>query len=518
MKSQKILNGTKNRTSLPQLHSEKQMRTQKRFNLTASLGYLILSNFATAQNNGDFLNSLTHTPSTGSPLEITGAANLGLAQGNADSLTYALQILGTYAEGNNEGYVGADLIYSENNGTATTNSFRLYGQWNRLLTDRLYAGGFGSYLTDNIADLNYRFDTGLTLGYHLIKNDQSTLSFEVGPGYSWEDQGGFSDNYLSLRFAQRFEHQLSANSKLWQSAIFTPEVDDFDNYLLVAEAGIDTLLSSQWSLRTSVRFQYDNTPAAGRGEDDLTLLTGLSYSLGGFPDPADPGRMTLKPDAAGPEAIQTGWSTTGSIGLALAKGNSDSIAVSAALDSAYRQERNETFLSAAYTFSENNGNTSADSVRASIQHNQLLTGKFFAGANIGYLRDEIADVSYRLTPAITAGYYLIKNDSMTLSLEAGPGFTFEEIGGISDDFFSIYAAQKFTWELNDRMTLNQSIVGTFDPSNSNNYFLVANAFLDTDITSNLAWRLAASYVYDNTPATGFQEDDTTLTTGITVKF
>lgn len=482
------------------------------------LSLLALPSISTAESAGDFLKSLPLSPAPGSPWEVTGAASIGMAQGNADNLTYSLQLLGTYAKGDNEGHLGADLFYSEDNGVATTNSFRIFGQYNRLLSDRFYLGTFGTFLTDDIADLDYRLDTGFVLGYYLIKNDTTKLSFEAGPGYTWEEQGGVSDNYLSLRFAQRFEHKLSKRSKIWQSIILTPEANDFDNNLLVAEAGIDILLTKQWSLRNSVRYQYDNTPAAGRGQDDLLLLTGLSYSLGGFPEPAEDGRMTLKPAAAEPEAIQMGWSTTAGLTLSLAQGNSDNLFLGLTADSAYRTKAHETFLAANYSYSENDGDTSADSLRASAQHNRFLGDKFFIGAGVGYFRDDVADVGYRITPTTSLGYYLIKNDEVTLSLEAGPSFTFEEVGGISDDFFSITAAQRFTWEMSDRMTISQNLAAIIDPSDSDNYILTANANLDTDITPNIAWRIAASWTFDNTPAAGRQEDDSTLTTGLAVKF
>ena len=397
--------------------------------LCSALGLFSSSpSFAGSASAGEFLKSLPISPAPGSPWEVTGAASLGLAKGNADNLTYSFQLLATYEKNDNEGLLGADLFYSEDNGVATTNSFRLFGQYNHLLNDRFFVGSFGSFLTDDIADLDYRFDAGLTLGYYLIKNDTTKLSFEAGPGYTWEEQGSISDDYFSLRFAQRFEHSLSERSKIWQSVTITPEANDFDNILVIAEAGIDILLTEEWSLRNTLRYQFDNTPATGQGEDDLLLLTGLSYALGGIPEADDPGRKTLKPQGSEPEAIQMGWSTTAGLALSLASGNSDNLFLGLTFDSAYRQKAHETFLAANYGFSQNDGDTSADSLRASAQHNRFIGDKFFIGAGLGYFRDDIADVGYRITPTTSAGYYLIKNDETTLSLEAGPSYTFEEVG------------------------------------------------------------------------------------------
>ncbi len=471
-----------------------------------------------ASSAGDYLNSLSLSTSPDSPWEVTGAASVGFTEGNSDTLSYSLQLLGTYAKGNNEGTVGADLVYSENGGVASTNTFRIFGQYNRLHTDRFYSSTNLSYLTDNVAALDYRIDLGIGVGYYLIKNDRTSLTFEVGPGYAWEDQGGTSRDFLTIRFAERFEHQLSRRSKIWQSLVFSPEAEDFSDYLLTGEVGIDTLLSQQWALRTSVRYQYDSTPASGQQSDDVTLLTGLSYALGGFPDPAEEGRQTLHPADEGPEAIQLGWSSTASLGLSLAEGNADNFNLTIAADSAYREENQELFLAGAYTFSEDSGETSTDALRASAQYNRLVSDRVYYGSGVSFLRDDIADIAYRVTPTVIAGYYLVKNDEMTLSFEAGPAFTFEETGGVTDDYFSIIAAEKFSWEISDRMTLKQSLTAVFDPSDSENYTLLGDIFLDTDITSNLAWRISAGWAYDNQPALGRGRDDTTVTSGITVKF
>jgi putative salt-induced outer membrane protein YdiY len=181
---------------------------------------------------GDYLNSLSLTTTPGSPWEVSGAATLGLSEGNSDSLTYSLQFLATYAEGNNEGLIGADLLSSESNGVAATNSFRLFGQYNRLHRDRFYSSANASYLTDNVAEIDSRTDLGLGLGYYVIKNEATSLSFEAGPGFAWEDQGGVSRDFVIVRLAERCEHQLTKRSKLGQSLVFSPKADDFSDYLI----------------------------------------------------------------------------------------------------------------------------------------------------------------------------------------------------------------------------------------------------------------------------------------------
>lgn len=469
-------------------------------------------------NGGDFAKTLGGSTLNGSPWDVTAAANMALAQGNSDSMAYSLQGLATYQGEVWEGLVGADYLYSESNGVAATNSLRIFGQGQRLLTERLYLGLAASYYSDELADVDYRVDLAGVLGYHVINTDRTKLSFEVGPGYAWEQQGGLSEGFTTIRFGQRFEHQLSSRSKIWQNAVFTPKMEDFGDYFLTVDAGIDTLLSENWAVRTSLRYLFDSTPTAGKGQDDLALLFGLSYSLGGFPEPEEEARRTLKPDRAAAEEPAMGWVTTAALGLSLAKGNSDSLQASLAYDTAFRSSSNEFFLNAAYSYGQVDGTTASDALAASIRYNRLLTDRFYVGGGVGYLRDDIAQVSYRLTPNALLGYYLIKNDRMTLAVEGGPAYVFEDVAGIEDNYFALRAAQRFTWNIGPRLTFNQSLVADADPNDFDNTLYTLSAYLDADITSNLSWRLAGTYVYDNQPGAGLEKEDLTLTSGIAVQF
>lgn len=453
------------------------------------------------------------------PWEVTGAAGLSLADGNASSIAYSLQLLGSRITETDELYLGADYFYAADKGIDTTNTLRLAGQYNRLINERFYYGIAGSYLTDNVADLDYRFDLNALLGYYILKNgDTYSLAVEAGPGYTWEKQGGVSNDYMNIRFGEKFEYNISPGAKFWQTLSFTPEASDFSNYLLTADIGLDTFITQQWALRTFFRYQRDNTPAAGRKADDYSVMVGLAYSLAGFPEPEKPGRRTLKPAREEKPVAAMGWTTTAAAGYSLNSGNSDSSAFTLTYDTAHRSATDEFFFNGAYAFGENNGTTSVSTVRSAIQYNWLIQPNYFAGVGTGFFHDDLADLKYRITPAVVAGIYLIKDEAQTLSLEAGPGYTFEKTGNTSSDFFALQAAERFAYSINPRCTFNQALIYNTEAADFDNFTLTATAFLDTDITTNLALRVAAAYIYDNTPAAGREHHDTTLTSGIAVKF
>ncbi|WP_226895706.1 DUF481 domain-containing protein [Luteolibacter marinus] len=455
-----------------------------------------------------------------SPWELTGAAGLAISDGNSDSVAYSLQFLASYLNDGHEAYLGLDYFYAEDGGLESTDSLKVFGQYNRDLSERWFIGGFGSYFQDNIAGIDYRVDTSLLLGYRAIKGERMALTFEAGPGYAWEKQGRTTDDFVTLRLAQRFDYRFSETSKFWQALGWTPRADDLSDSLVEFEAGLETRITSKVSLRTFLRHRIDDTPAAGSGKTDTALLVGVAYDFSGLPDPKEDGgsRRSLMPGEEAAAAKRNGWASTAALGFSLNKGNSDKMGLNLAWNTLYRDAEREFFLDLGYHYSEDNGLSSTDRLLSRVQYNRYLGERFYLGGAVGFLRDDPADIDYRVTPAFLAGYSLIKSDKTQLAFEAGPAYTFEKTGGISDDYASLVAAQRFSHQFNGTVSFKQSVSYTAELGDLENYTAIAAAALDTKLNDRLIWRLGADYSYENIPAAGRQHHDTQLTSSIAVKF
>jgi putative salt-induced outer membrane protein YdiY len=459
-----------------------------------------------------------HTETVPGPWEVTAASGLGLTTGNSESVNFSAQLLASYLQDSDELYLGADYFYAEGAGVQTTNNLRLFSTYNRLLSERWYLGGMAEYFQDDLADLDYRISAMPHLGYYLLKNDSVKLALEAGGGYLWENQGDRRD-YWTLRFGQRLEWRLNDRVSLWESVSFVPEAADFGNYYMLAEAGLKTRLSNRWSLRTFVRNTYDATPAAGREENDLSIIAGLSYALGGLPaeDPA-PVRRSLKPAKAAPADPAQGWSRTAAVGFATSQGNSESLLVTADLLAEYRGADDELFLQAGGAYGENAGVTNVENARASAQYNRLFTERWYGSAAARLLYDSISQVDYRVTPRVALGCYLLKTDAVQLSVEAGPGYLWEEVGGVAADSFTLEALQKLTWQVTDTISLGETLGYIGSPEDFNDYLILASAFVDVAMTDRVSFRTSVTNTFDNTPALGASKNDLILSAGFAVKF
>jgi len=213
--------------------------------------------------------------------ESSAAAGLALTRGNSDTLLATLSLDTKRKWEKNEVFGGISGGYGENDGSKNAEFIKGFGQYNRLFTERLYAGFRLDVNYDGIANLDYRVTLSPTVGYYLIKETKTSLAVEAGPSLVLEkDKSQSSEAYLGARFAERFEHKLTDTTKIWQSLEYVPRVDRWaQKYIITAEVGIDTAITKRWSLRVVGQDIYDSEPAAGRKKNDLRLIAGTAYKF-----------------------------------------------------------------------------------------------------------------------------------------------------------------------------------------------------------------------------------------------
>jgi putative salt-induced outer membrane protein YdiY len=146
-----------------------------------------------------------------------------------------------------------------------------------LFNQRLYGGLRVEGLYDKIADVDYRFTISPLLGYYIIKDPATSLAVEAGPSLVLERVGSEDSTYLGGRVGERFEHKFKSGAKIWETAEWITQVDDVENWILNAEAGVSAPIVKALDVRIVVQNSYDNQPAPGRLKNDFKLIAGLGY-------------------------------------------------------------------------------------------------------------------------------------------------------------------------------------------------------------------------------------------------
>jgi putative salt-induced outer membrane protein YdiY len=214
-----------------------------------------------------------------SPWESSVATGLTLTSGNSDTLLFTAAALTERKGKINELSFGADMAYGKNDGEENLYTVHGFSQVNHLFTDKFYAYLRVNALHDAIADLQYRVTVGPGAGYYLMKETNTTLSVEGGSAIVFERLGTNDNTYATLRLAEKFEHKFNGWARVWQTVEILPQVDDFNNYLVNAELGIESSLSKKLSLQTFVVDNFNNQPAGGRQKNDVKLVSGLKYKF-----------------------------------------------------------------------------------------------------------------------------------------------------------------------------------------------------------------------------------------------
>jgi putative salt-induced outer membrane protein len=206
-------------------------------------------------------------------------AGLTMTRGNSQSLLYSAEIMTTKKTPKNEYAFGLLGAYGNQNSVESVNNYKAFGQWNHLFSDRFYSYVHADATRDLIANLDYRLNVGPGAGYYLIKEKNTSLSTEAGVGYQNEHLGGNYNSFATVRLAESFEHKFGTVARVWQTVELLPQVDNFDNYIVNFEIGVEAAISKSLSLKTALDDAFQNQPAAGRRQNDVKLVSGIVYKF-----------------------------------------------------------------------------------------------------------------------------------------------------------------------------------------------------------------------------------------------
>jgi putative salt-induced outer membrane protein YdiY len=85
---------------------------------------------------------------------------------------------------------------------------------------------------------------------------------------------------VTLRLAERFEHKFTENNaRVWESVECLPQINDFNNFVVNAEVGLEAAVYKKISLQVYAQDNFVNEPAAGRQQNDLRIVSGLKYKF-----------------------------------------------------------------------------------------------------------------------------------------------------------------------------------------------------------------------------------------------
>ena len=216
--------------------------------------------------------------------ESVATVGVTLTRGNSENFMASGSAATKRSWMSDELLFGASAGYGEtetDGDDRTTDSYvKGYGQWNHLFSRRFYAGLRVTGEHDDVADLAYRATVSPLVGYYFIRETNAFFCGEIGPSYVREKFfHEDTDDYIGLRIGERAEKKFASGAKIWESAEYIPKIEDFQNYLINAEIGVSAPISKALSLSLVLTDTYKSVPAAGKKQNDLKLIAGISYNF-----------------------------------------------------------------------------------------------------------------------------------------------------------------------------------------------------------------------------------------------
>ncbi len=137
----------------------------------------------------------------------------------------------------------------------------------------------GELEKDKFEDIDLRTVAGAGLSWRPIHTDERTLRFWLGGGYRHEsfDNNVESDSSATLDSGIGHHWEMKPWLTLDNTLSYAPALDDFGNYLLIHDSGLQMPLATGggWILRLGVRNDYNSEPAPERDELDTTYYARL---------------------------------------------------------------------------------------------------------------------------------------------------------------------------------------------------------------------------------------------------
>ena len=215
--------------------------------------------------------------------------------------------------------------------------------------------------------------------------------------------------------------------------------------------------------------------------------------------------------------LGTEWSSRADLSAALSRGNSETDAYNALIESVLKRNKSEHLVTLLLSQEEADGISTKEQLEFDYGYKRFFSEKWFFSGNAEYFEDQLAAIDYRITAGAGVGYQFWDNSSGALSVEAGGSVVIEDLDGTKEENPAFrWAANynRFLWSKRLEAFHNHSILiipdrgEVFDTSTG--LRLAINARLDTSLRVDLR--------HETEPPVGSDKTDVTYSLGVGIKF
>jgi putative salt-induced outer membrane protein YdiY len=218
-----------------------------------------------------------------------------------------------------------------------------------------------------------------------------------------------------------------------------------------------------------------------------------------------------------------GWAGGGNLGLALARGNSDTTNLAVGFNADRKTTTDEWTINLASIYStnvtDNVSSTTANALGGSIRYDHNLTKRLFVFGLFAGAYDHQQDLDERLSPNGGLGYHVIATKVTTLDVLGGIGYTYENYDtGLVNNLINANIGEEFSHNFTPSTSIVESLYFFPYLNDTGNYRGAFNFGVASKFYRALTWNLNFTDLYNSQPVPGKRNNDIVLTTGIGITF
>ncbi len=143
---------------------------------------------------------------------------------------------------------------------------------------------YGEYEKNRFSGFDYQSTIALGYSDRLFKTDNSSLTYDIGPGWKTdrlEDVGdveGETENTFIIRAAAEYMYQFSENAKFTQTISSNYSTDANKNTKTKAVSALTTQINSTFALKVSYTVDHNSEVSGDRKKADTATAITLVYS------------------------------------------------------------------------------------------------------------------------------------------------------------------------------------------------------------------------------------------------
>jgi len=194
--------------------------------------------------------------------------------GNSDVSTLSAKNVVKYKfSEKTEGIWKVAALNSKSGGVRSAENYMSELRGDYLLSERIFTGLMVGWLKDTFAGIDARYYAGPVAGYKVLVGPKHFLKTEAGLDYVKEE---YTNNTESDFFRGRafggYDYHFTKVNKFLQSVEYLYDFDNGDNYNVNSTTALVTVLSGNFSLKTSYVVKYDNEPTPSTLDKTDTIL------------------------------------------------------------------------------------------------------------------------------------------------------------------------------------------------------------------------------------------------------